>query len=307
MRAVRAAAPAKLNLWLQVGRSDASGFHQLDTLFCAVDLADELTIAGDGPGLSLEVSGPDCGPPEQNLVSRAARVFCRATGVPLSARIRLTKHIPLGAGLGGGSSDAAATLRALAALLGPSVAAPTGRAIELAAAELGSDVPFFLGDSPLARGRGRGQLLEPLPPLQPAPVLIVMPPYTMPTALAYRLLDEARAAGSGGPAPSATGAMAEGGDVASWDHVAQRSVNDFEPILFGLHPELSRVHGVLVEGGARLARLAGSGSAVFGVFRDATALHPVEAAISAEFPTFRKLRAVTLDAMPPVEATSSPP
>lgn len=301
MKAVRVTAPAKLNLWLGVGDRDASGFHELDTLFCAVDLMDELTVQEGGAGLGLEVSGPNPCPPDENLVWRAARLFFSAARVHADVGIRLTKRIPVGAGLGGGSSDAAAVLRALAALFGPAETAQR-EALELMGTELGSDVPFFLGESPLARGRGRGQLLEPLAPLPVAPVLVAMPPYAMSTSLAYRLLDDARASGFRSRSREVAQVRAEPVDVASWNDVAQRSSNDFEPILFGLHPELSLVHQALVEAGAVLARLTGSGSGMFGIFPDEPTRRVAEVVMEEAFPAFQVFRAATLGAMPRVEA-----
>ncbi len=150
--AVRILAPAKVNLWLRVLRRRPDGFHELDTLFQAVDLCDEVEVSRrPGNGVRLTVEGAELGPARENLAHRAALAFLDAAGRSAGSdrvEIRLRKRIPAGAGLGGGSSDAAAVLRCVSALWGdplsPAVLAELG-------ASLGSDVAFFLGRGPLAR------------------------------------------------------------------------------------------------------------------------------------------------------------
>ena len=153
--AMRLEAPAKVNLLLRVLGLRADGFHDLDTLFQAVGLCDEVVVALSGGGIELAVEGPDVGPVEENLAYRAAKAFLDAEGAAarVGVDILLRKRIPAGAGLGGGSSDAAAVLRCLDALRARPF--PRSKLVRIGAA-LGSDVPFFLGDGALARGRGRG-------------------------------------------------------------------------------------------------------------------------------------------------------
>ena len=139
-QAVRVRAPAKINLLLRVLGLRADGFHELETLFQAIDLTDELTVELAGDSVDLEVAGTDAGPVTHNLAFRAAEAFRLAADLHSGVRILLTKNIPTGAGLGGGSSDAAAVLRALNHLTGGAVAAEALLAI---GADLGSDVPFF--------------------------------------------------------------------------------------------------------------------------------------------------------------------
>ena len=159
----RTLAPAKVNLVLRIGGKRADGFHELVTIFQAVSLADEVevsvkprpsedSISGADNGVDLFVDGPDLGPTEQNLAWRAASEFLRQSGHRGTVSIHLKKHIPAGAGLGGGSSDAAAVLRCLATLMDFT----DREALHEIAARLGSDVTFFLGASPTAIGRGRG-------------------------------------------------------------------------------------------------------------------------------------------------------
>jgi 4-diphosphocytidyl-2-C-methyl-D-erythritol kinase len=253
-------APAKVNLRLAVLAREASGYHQIETLFCALDLADELDIERRGRTIELAITADeDLGPARDNLVQRAADAFYRATGEPPGARIALRKRIPAGCGLGGGSSDAAATLRALNHLHGgPLAPAPL---LELGAA-LGSDVPFFLSCAPLALAWGRGQRLLPLPALPPRPVLVLVPDERMRTPDAYRALAERRAA-----APIAADVL-DPAALRDWSAVATAATNDFEAVLFDRMPALVRMRDSLHAAGARPALLAGSGSALFGVFAD---------------------------------------
>ncbi|HUG42160.1 MAG TPA: 4-(cytidine 5'-diphospho)-2-C-methyl-D-erythritol kinase [Longimicrobiales bacterium] len=284
----RARAPAKVNLQLRIHDPEPSGFHRLESLFCALELADEITVEVDaapagGGGVKLDVEGPDLGPPEANLAVRAARGFLARAGVERAVAIRLRKTIPAGAGLGGGSSDAAAVLRALDALL-PGLVPP----LELAALarELGSDVPFFLRGDALAWGSGRGDVLAPAPPLPSAPVLLVFPPFPVSTAAAYRWLDEDRASApaAGAGAPPSVSADWPPHSPRSWLAAAQRAANDFEAPVFRRHPELRALRDLLAEAEAVIAMLSGSGSALFGVFSDEDVLRGAIALLRARAP-----------------------
>ena len=185
-------APAKVNLVLRVGARRADGYHNVDTLFAAVGLCDHLRVERAARGIAVEVAGADLGDPRDNLVYRAARAYLDARGERSGVAIRLEKRIPVGGGLGGGSSDAAATLRCLDELFEP----PAGvAALTELARGLGADVPFFLSPSPLALGSGRGDHLTPLPPLPSRPVLLVGSPEGVGTAWAYNLLARGRGGG----------------------------------------------------------------------------------------------------------------
>ncbi len=261
-------APAKVNLLLRVGPPGDDGYHPLATLFCALDLADSVQVAPDapdGPGLDVSFGPPVQAPPElgdpaRNLAARAARGFLALAGLPDTAmpRIRLTKRIPAAAGLGGGSSDAAAVLRALDRLYPEAVEADDLAAL---AARLGADVPFFLLGSPFARATGRGDRLVPVPPLPPRPVVLLLPGFGIATADAYRWLDSDR--GTDTPLP------AEPPVPESWAGVAAMAVNDLEAPVFARYPSLRRIRDALRDLGAETALMAGSGSSVFGVFANA--------------------------------------
>jgi 4-diphosphocytidyl-2-C-methyl-D-erythritol kinase len=274
---VRVNAPAKLNLHLEVLAREESGYHQLETLFCELELADELVLepAPADVQVTLESATSDIaaaiGPPEHNLVFRAARLYLQETGVHEGVRILLRKRIPVGGGLGGGSSDAAATLLALDRMhrgrLGEQGRLRLG-------ARLGSDVPFFLSGSPLALAWGRGGRLLPLEPLPCLPVLLLIPGRGMSTPTAYEALDRARAAHPFSAEPG----VLRPSLLADWDYVAHHSRNDFEQVVFEAMPELADAHELLRQHGALLARLTGSGSTVFGVFREQGKLQRASAA-----------------------------
>lgn len=279
-------APAKVNLILRVLAREESGYHQIETLFCALDLADTLELRPGGAGIRLEVEGAELGPVEDNLVVRAARAFERATGRRVHVSIRLRKEIPAGAGLGGGSSDAAATLDALNEMHGRPL---DDAALVDLAAELGSDVAFFLCRSPLALAWGRGERLLPLPPLPRAPVLVVVPGFAIPTPDAYRDLAAYRAE----TRARAGAAVIPPGALASWDEVARAATNDFEPPTFRRFPELAGLKDLLLEAGARIALLSGSGSALFGIFADEKQRDDAAASLEARAGGLRLIRTAT--------------
>lgn len=278
MTEVRVRAPAKINLALRILGRRPSGFHDLETVFQAVDLCDEVRVRlRSAPGVGLEVHGADVGPPADNLVVRAATAFFRAAGVEGGVEVQLTKRIPAGAGLGGGSSDAGATLRALAALR-PGAVDPEG--LHALAADLGSDVPFFLGEAGRALGRGRGEVLTSLPPLPPAPVVVGLPPVHVATGPAYGALARARLAAGGPPPPP----LYRGDAVDlphDWAGVAAGAVNDFEPTVAAAFPPVARALEALRATDARFALLSGSGAAVFAVYDDAGSAERGRAAAAA--------------------------
>jgi 4-diphosphocytidyl-2-C-methyl-D-erythritol kinase len=257
-------APAKVNLRLCILSREESGYHSLETVFCALSLADRVVVQRGDAGVRLTVEGGiDTGPPERNLAVRAAERFYRELGEAPAIDLRLTKRIPSAAGLGGGSSDAAAVLRALNTLHGE----PLSRAALLAmAVELGADVPFFLCGSPLALAWGRGERLLPLPPLPPRPVLVAHPGVAMPTAEAFREVAARRGAGYT-PQP----ALIEPAALRSWESIATLARNDFEPVVLPRIPVLADALAMMRKAGARIALLAGSGSSIFGVFDSAKA------------------------------------
>ncbi len=223
---------AKVNLSLRVGNRRDDGYHAVRTELQSVALFDSVHLAAGEPHLSA--SGFAVPPGPDNLAWKAVAVMSAVADRAPDVRIRLQKRIPPGAGLGGGSADAAGVLLALRDLW----QLPwSDDALVPLAAQLGSDVPFFIrGGRALATGRG--EVLEPLPPLQPDPVVIVKPPFGVSTRDAYAWFDEV------GPG---------GGD------------NDLEKAVFAHHPELAAAKAEILAAGASRALMTGSGAAVFGV------------------------------------------
>ncbi len=294
-------ARAKVNLWLSVGHRRADGYHSVDTIFLALELADEIGLsAADRPG--LDVAGdPSVPTGAENLCWRAQALF--AETVPAARggyqRIHLRKRIPAGAGLGGGSADAAAVLLALNETFG----APLSTAqLGSLGAELGSDVPFFLSGSAMAIGSDRGQDVVPLPAPPARSVLVLVPDFGISTAHAYGWLDEDRGSE---PIPRSSTGLAP--DVrttlADWESLNAFAANDFEGPVFRRHPILQTGKRKLLEAGAAVALLCGSGSCLFGVFDSSDARDRAARSIPAEAPgehPFRAIRTHTVERSKPI-------
>ncbi len=258
---IAVAAPAKVNLFLRVLDREADGYHSIETLFAKLALADEVSAERRGQdGVTLAVESPQpLGPEPENLAVLAANQVLARLRIRFGVHLTLRKRIPVGAGLGGGSSDAAAALEAVNLLSGNSL--PRHELFQIAAG-LGSDVAFFASRAALALGWGRGERLFALPPLPPAPVLLVVPPIAIATGEAYGWVDAARR-----DSPR-RGALALDLDaLASWGSVGRMSGNDFEAPVFGKHPEIRAAFEALAGTHPLVCRLSGSGSVVFGVYR----------------------------------------
>jgi 4-diphosphocytidyl-2-C-methyl-D-erythritol kinase len=244
-------APAKINLTLEVLGRRPDGYHDLKTMLIAVDWFDELTFA-PADTLQFTCSDPALAGPD-NLVMRAARLLQATTGVETGATIHLTKRIPYAAGLGGGSSDAATTLRALNQLWQTGL---SPEQILTLAAELGSDVPYFvLGGLCLAEGRG--ERLTPLPDLPDQPVLLVTPPLAVPTGPVFRATTAADYAD--GTRTDQLIARLRAGQQWTPDLL----INSLEPVCFRLYPALADVAAALRAAGAPWIRLSGSGPTLY--------------------------------------------
>jgi 4-diphosphocytidyl-2-C-methyl-D-erythritol kinase len=266
---------AKLNLDLRVLHKRPDGYHEIRTVFQTISLRETLGIEFR-PARRTELildSTIDIG---DNIVLRAARAVLDHLGMTAWVRLSLRKRIPMGAGLGGGSSDAAAVLFALPMLAGTPI--PPDQLHELAAA-LGSDVPFFLYGG-TALGLGRGTELYPLPDLGSVPALVVASGVHVSTADAYRMLErnvhvpEARDVTGSLTSHDALPILGEFQAVAWGLHRAGLGhlhlKNDFEKAVFSMHPELASLSRKLKRLGAKPARMTGSGSALFGVFATLT-------------------------------------
>ena len=250
---------AKVNLFLRVLAKEASGYHGIETLFCLLDLADELTaVRREGGAVTISVRGAEVGPDADNLAVRAAEMVLQATGRRFGVHLTLDKRIPLQAGLGGGSSDAAAALHLANRLAGNAV--PHHELLQFAA-RLGSDVPFFFSEGRLALAWGHGERMMRLAPLPAAPALLLVPPAGMPTAEAYAWIDEAAGTNRRG------GLALEPDSLGKWSDVARMAGNDFEAPLFARRPALRAAFEALAGTHPLLCRLTGSGSALLAVYR----------------------------------------
>lgn len=285
MTTVRVQCPAKVNLALRVLGRREDGYHEIVTLFQGIDLWDDLEGVEAG-GLSLTVSEPSIPADDGNLVVRAAKLLQeRVPGARgRGARLRLSKEIPAGAGLGGGSSDAAGALVLLDTLWGLGLdTAALGRL----AAEVGSDAPFFLTGG-TALGTGRGEAIERLPCIPERTVLLGCPPYGLSTPEVYRALGAPLTAQAADvTVPRLFVKLAEGNDFAL-------ATNDLEAAAFGIRPELGAFRDALSRSGAEVALLSGSGSTVFGLFRAGSDVTSVAEALRGGFPgwTFRASRTI---------------
>lgn len=257
---VTVSAPAKLNLFLRVLAREADGFHSIETLFCRLDLADELTAERrPGSGVTIEVSGADTGPEAENLAVRATQLVLEATGHRFGVHLTLTKRVPVQAGLGGGSSDAAAALNAVNQLAGNAV--PRHELLQFAA-RLGSDVPFFTAGAPLALAWGHGERMLTLPALPQAPGLLVIPERGVRTSDAYQWVDAAR------DGIGRRGSVAlDGASLSTWGDIARMAGNDFESPVFARLPEVRAAFEVLATTHPLVCRMSGSGSALFAIYR----------------------------------------
>jgi 4-diphosphocytidyl-2-C-methyl-D-erythritol kinase len=261
-RVVSVAAHAKLNLFLRVLARSDDGYHSLETLLCLVTLADRLSAERrEGRGVTIEVVGADVGPAENNLALRAAASVLEATGHRFAIHLRLSKRIPERAGLGGGSSDAAAALQAANRLAGDAV--PRHELLQLGA-RLGSDVPFFLSGGALALAWNRGERMLRLPALPSVPALLLAPPIQVSTADAFGWIDSSR------QGPSGRGAVSLDLEALSrWSDIARMAGNDFESETFSRHPAVRTAFEAMVATRPIVCRMSGSGSTLFALYRQA--------------------------------------
>ncbi len=272
MDALVVPSPAKVNLYLEVVARRADGYHEVRTFLHLIDLADRVTLHRRAHGVEVTATGREVPLGQANLAYRAAEVLRARAGRDLGVAIHLEKVIPLGSGLGGGSSNAAATLWGLNRLWGLGLPTPDLAAL---GADLGADVPFFLG-SPAAFARGRGEVLEALPPLPRQTLVVAYPGVVISTAWAYgRLSLPLTLPGAG----SNVLRFARAGDAAA---VWRAAFNRLEEATLPGCPAAAKLKARLLALGVRGALLSGSGSAVFGVTADLGAGARIAARVRAE-------------------------
>lgn len=274
---VEVGAPAKLNLYLHVLGRRPDGYHELDSLFAFADIADRL-VATPAAGLELAVDGPFAAAlagEADNLVLRAGRALAAAAGVTPRARLSLTKNLPVAAGLGGGSADAAAALTALTRLWGLDLDTARLRALAL---PLGADIPACLFGRPCFVG-GIGEQIDPAPPLPAMGVVLVNPRRPLATGRVFAGLGKRYSA-----AARFEGAPADGEALAAL--LAGRA-NDLAAPAVALEPAVGQVLGALAAtAGCRLARLSGSGATCFGLFADRAAAASAAADLQRRHPAW---------------------
>jgi 4-diphosphocytidyl-2-C-methyl-D-erythritol kinase len=268
---------AKINWHLEVLGRRSDGYHELRTLFQTIDLADEVALESIAHGIELEIAGGDgrLAADRTNLAWRAAELFFGRFAPTGGVRIRIEKRIPLGGGLGGGSSNAATVLAGLARLH----AADVSRAeLMAAAAELGADVPFFLAGG-VALGTGRGDRIEPLDDSATASraLRLAVPPFAVPT----RDVFAAHVVGAPRAVPAAL-ARAFAGELPR-DLAELGGWNDLEPTCLQLFPRLAEVYNRLQAAGAIQVRLSGSGGTVYALFANVQAAERAGSAIPVDF------------------------
>lgn len=251
-------APAKINLCLHVGARRADGFHDLESLVAFTELGDELLLER-AEGLALTINGPfsqGLSGGDDNLIMKAGLYLAEKTRTTMGARIALTKQLPLASGIGGGSADAAATLRGLVQLWALDVPV---RELQAVAAAIGSDVPVCLPSS-TAWMTGRGENVRLLPALPKMSIVLVNPMVEVPTAKVFSLLQRRR--GSGSEAP-----MGGFSDALSLVRYLKGTCNDLEAPAIAMAPVIGEVIATIARAqGVLLARMSGSGATCFGIF-----------------------------------------
>jgi 4-diphosphocytidyl-2-C-methyl-D-erythritol kinase len=275
-------APAKINIGLRIVRKRSDTYHDIETVFYPIHLADELEITKSNKhefysNIQLEADG--------NLCLRALHFFCERTGINAEVKIALKKNIPIGGGLGGGSSDAAAVLLALQELYGNPLCE-----IEIhdIAVQLGADVPFFLKKIP-SFATGKGEVLEPIGLHISSYILTVTPDVSVSTALAY-----SSAKPTGGNDKSLRDNLLELGN--NYSEYRKMIVNDFETEVIKKFPIIGEIKFEMYEQKSQFASMSGSGSSVFGFFESEDLVEKAHEVLSQRF----KLRST--DVTPPFKA-----
>jgi len=259
-------APAKINLYLHVGPVRGDGLHDLASLFVFTEDGDDV-VAASGDDLTLEIAGPFAGAlagddVADNLVMRAAKALQARAGVSQGARLQLVKNLPVAAGIGGGSADAAAALRALVKMWDVAIDDADLNAL---AFELGADVPACLDGAPVFV-EGAGEKLSPAPSLPPAYILLINPGIDMPTGPVFRKFDE------GGDVPPPSHPEVFGGSGSDYAALIEASRNDLEPAACVIAPAIGDLLiRMRAQEGVVAARMSGSGATCFALFHDADA------------------------------------
>ncbi len=272
---IESRAYAKINLGLRVLRKRDDGYHDIETIFHRIDLYDTITIERAAT-IQFRSDDPSLPQGDDNLCVKAAKLLCAAAGTQHGARIRLSKRIPVGAGLGGGSSDASSTLRALVKLWNLAISDTELAEIAL---QLGSDVPYFLRHDS-AYATGRGEKLKYFRLDFPCWILVVYPDIHISTAWAYQQIV---------PNEHSSELNLKESLLEFYDKPDKlRSIlrNDFESPVFNVYPELQSVKHAMEQAGAFVAQLSGSGSALYALFQKQDGAEKAEHLLQSRYRTF---------------------
>ncbi|HSU90468.1 MAG TPA: 4-(cytidine 5'-diphospho)-2-C-methyl-D-erythritol kinase [Sporolactobacillaceae bacterium] len=292
VKIVEGRACAKINLFLRVTGRRPDGYHQLDSVFLPISLADEIRLevtSAEATSITLNCDAVALRSSQSNLATRAAHAFMSEFDLAAQIQIDLKKKIPIAAGLGGGSSDAGAVLRMLA-IAAEIDDAEDRSTISRLALSLGADVPFFLAPRP-SRVNGIGELIAPIPIIPRLPIVIAAPPFEVSTAAIFRALQPDDWSG---PAPDTDIEAIVRGEISP-----AITVNDLATAAIAQFPEIRRLKALLEESGARAAQMSGSGGAVFGVFDSIEDAEQAAEKVKRRAPFATVTAATTLDSEAP--------
>ncbi len=266
---------AKINLGLHVLGKRSDGYHNIETVFRLIDLYDDLEMVQNDQGTHFSCNWPELTDDNTNLCLRAAHLLRDLTGCHMGVEMRLTKRIPIGAGLGGGSSDAAATLKGLTKLWSLDI---SPEELQTISESLGSDVPFFFTGQ-TAHATGRGEILESFVLPLPYSILVATPPVHVSTSWAYsslRLVENVKR-------PKLKELLS--GSIRDIGALRKGLTNDFEETVFLQYPGIQKLKERILSGGAELALMSGSGSSVFGFFSTAEQARGLASDLSSDYVT----------------------
>jgi len=257
MKIITLKANAKINWTLDITGRREDGYHLMDSLMQHVNLSDKITVTGQSKGISLQISPSILPKDERNIAWKAATLFFSYTGIDSGCIIKLTKHIPVCAGMGGGSADAAGVLFALNQLYETCLSTKELAALAL---KLGADVPYMLADG-LVRAKGIGEILEPLSCSQHYHLLGVTPGRGASTKEIFTVFDSQEKSNT--PQTEKMISALSSGDLEQFSHYMG---NVLQPVTEGLIPGIRSLEELLLANGAKAAAMTGSGSCVFGVY-----------------------------------------
>ncbi|HAZ10723.1 MAG TPA: 4-(cytidine 5'-diphospho)-2-C-methyl-D-erythritol kinase [Candidatus Omnitrophica bacterium] len=261
MREIKVFAPAKLNLYLDVLGKRPDGFHNIETIFEKIDLKDEIIIKEKGKGLKVKTTPSNCSQGRENIVYKAAYALFKEARVKLNLDIEIKKRIPVSAGLGGGSSDAASVLKAVNKIF--KLGVPAKKLFSIAR-DIGKDVPFFMLNSPFAVAKGAGELLEKINLNKSLFHILIKPSIPLSTKLMYRRIDKCSFSTKPHSLKGTLNALKKM-DVKALE---KNYYNIFESALARDNVHINRAKAMLADRGAEHSLLSGSGPTVFCTFKD---------------------------------------